>query len=54
MSAADIQHAAFCMPQPGEKEKRTETFPLTTDRGTVVIDRCIECGEQHLTRLGQL
>lgn len=54
MSTTDIQHAVFCQPQPGESEIRTETYPLTTDSGTAVIDRCLECGEQHLTRLGQL
>ncbi len=54
MSTADIQHAHFCQPQPGEKAVRTEAYPVTTDSGTVVIARCLECGEQHLTRLGQL
>ena len=54
MSTADIQHAAWCMAQPGEKAIRTETYPVTTDSGTVVSARCMECGEKHLSRLGQL
>ena len=54
MSVDDIQHASFCQSQPGERAVRTEAYPVTTDSGTVVIARCIECGEQHLTRLGRL
>jgi len=54
MSVDDIQHAHFCQPQPGEKEIRTETYPLDTDNGTVVISRCMECAEMHVTRLGKL
>ncbi len=54
MSTEDIQHAYFCQPQPGEREIRTETYTVSTDNGPVVISRCIECGEQRITRLGQL
>ncbi len=55
MSIDDIQHAAFCQPQPGEKEIRTETYSQTNDAGiTFVISRCMECAEKHITRLGQL
>jgi len=54
MTVDDIKHAYWCQPQPGEKTIRTESYPQTTDSGTVVISRCMECAELHVTRLGQL
>lgn len=47
-----IQHASFCMAQPGEPGPRIESFrgERTDDTGFVtarpLVTRCLECGEQ--------
>ncbi len=50
--ADQIQHATWCIPQPGEAEPRVESYLATREDeyGRVVsrprVTRCQECAEQ--------
>lgn len=50
--SAQITHAPYCLPRPGESGPRIESFRAerTNDVGQVVarprVVRCVECAEQ--------
>ncbi|MGI9157700.1 MAG: hypothetical protein ACR2FG_13890 [Marmoricola sp.] len=51
MTNTNLQHERFCMPRPGEREVRLETYSQTrygqdgvTAVGAARVSRCIECG----------
>lgn len=52
-----LEHEEFCLPQPGESEPRTERYTQNREGrngevlARVLVDRCIECGAQHLTEV---
>ena len=56
MTAALIEHEPWCVPRPGQDERRSERYVHTSDaedpgappRRTLVL-RCLECAGAHYT-----